>query len=54
MRRAVDVPESAGYVLQDEARGSVQVVRMERQWPWDIVAKKRRAALQLAQAMVLA
>jgi len=27
---------------------------MEHQWRGDIVAKERRAALQLAQAMVLA
>jgi hypothetical protein len=54
VKQAADVPESAGYVLQDEARGSVQAVQMERQWPGDIVAKKRRAALQLAHAMVLA
>lgn len=54
MRQAAGAPESAGYVLQDEVRGSVQVAHMKRQWRGDIVAKKRRVALQLAQAMVLA
>jgi hypothetical protein len=46
VRQAAGAPESAGYVLQDEVRGSVQVVHTTRQW--------RRVALQLAQAMVLA
>jgi hypothetical protein len=54
VRQAAGARESAGYVLQDELHGSVQVVQMESQWQGDIVAKKRRAALQLAQVMVLA
>lgn len=53
MRQAADAREGAGYVLRDEVRGSVQVVQMVRQWRGDIV-KKSHAALQLAQAMVLA
>jgi len=55
VRQVADVLESAGYVLQDEVRGSVQVVQIQRQWrPRDIAAKKRLVAFQLAQAMVLA
>jgi hypothetical protein len=54
VRQAAGARESAGYVLQDEVRGSVQVVQMERQCRGDIVAKNSRVAFQLAQAMVLA
>ena len=54
MRQVVGAHESANYVLQDEVRGSVQVAQMGRRWRGDIVAKERRAALQMVQAMVLA
>lgn len=41
-------------MIQDGARGFVRVVQMERQWRGDIVAKRCRAALHLAQVTVLA
>ena len=52
--QAVGARASAGCVTQDGSRGSVQVVQMERQWWGDIVAKSCRAAVHLAQVMVLA
>lgn len=43
-----------GCLTQDGAHGSVQVVQKERQCWGHIVAKSCRAALHLAQVMVLA
>ena len=51
--RAVCVRPSAGFVIQ-QVRGSVQVVRMGRQWREGIVVKRRHTVVRLAYAMVLA